>query len=123
MLTVLRKTFRPEFLNRVDDIVVFNSLDLAQIKRIVDVQLARLKNRLDEKHIAIALTDSAKELLAREGFDPAYGARPLKRTIQHRVLDPLAMKMLEGEIKDGDSVTVSARGGEIVFKKQHAAVA
>jgi len=123
MFEALRATFRPEFLNRVDDIVVFNSLGPEQIKQIVDVQLARLKGRLDEKHITIELTDSARELLAREGFDPAYGARPLKRTIQHRVLDPLAMKMLEGEIAEGDTVIVSARGGEITFKKRQAAVA
>jgi ATP-dependent Clp protease ATP-binding subunit ClpB len=123
MFATLRATFRPEFLNRVDDIVVFNGLGPEQIKRIVDVQLARLKGRLDEKHITIELTDSAREVLAREGFDPAYGARPLKRTIQHRVLDPLAMKMLEGEITEGDSVLVSARAGEITFKKRQAAVA
>jgi ATP-dependent Clp protease ATP-binding subunit ClpB len=123
MLAALRATFRPEFLNRVDDIVVFNSLGLEQIKRIVDVQLARLKKRLDDKHIAIELGDSARELLAREGFDPTYGARPLKRTIQQRVLDPLAMQMLEGEIREGDSLTVSARDGEVIFKKLQPAVA
>jgi ATP-dependent Clp protease ATP-binding subunit ClpB len=123
MMAALRATFRPEFLNRVDDIVVFNSLGIEEIKRIVDVQLARLKNRLDEKHIAIELTDGARELLAREGFDPAYGARPLKRTIQQNVLDPLAMKMLDGEIKEGDTVTVGARRGEIIFESAHKAEA
>ena len=123
MMAALRATFRPEFLNRVDDIVVFNSLGLQEIKRIVDVQLARLKNRLDEKHIAIELTDGASELLARDGFDPAYGARPLKRTIQHKILDPLAMKMLEGEIQEGDIVTVAARRGEIIFAPVHKAEA
>jgi len=123
MMAALRATFRPEFLNRVDDIVVFNSLGLEEIKRIVDVQLDRLKNRLDEKHIAIELTDGARELLAREGFDPAYGARPLKRTIQQKVLDPLAMSLLEGETKEGDTVTVGARRGEIVFEAERKAEA
>jgi len=121
MMAALRATFRPEFLNRIDDIVVFNSLGLEEIKRIVDVQLDRLKNRLDEKHIVIELTDGAREMLAREGFDPAYGARPLKRTIQHKVLDPLAMNALEGQIEEGDTVTVAARGGEIVFESAHKA--
>jgi len=116
MMAALRATFRPEFLNRVDDIVVFNSLGLEEIKRIVDVQLQRLKSRLEGKHIAIELTDNARELLAREGYDPAYGARPLKRTIQQEVLDPLAMKMLDGEVKEGDTVTVSARTGKLTFK-------
>jgi ATP-dependent Clp protease ATP-binding subunit ClpB len=101
----------------VDDIVMFNSLGLDEIKRIVDIQFARLKQRLEEKHIELALTDKAKELLAREGFDPTYGARPLKRTIQQKVLDPLAMKLLDGEIKEGDKVTVTVRSGEIVFEK------
>ena len=123
MFAVLRATFRPEFLNRVDDIVVFNALGIEEIKRIVDVQLMRLKRRLDEKHIAVELTDGPRELLAREGFDPAYGARPLKRTIQQRVLDPLAMKMLEGEITEGDVISVSARDGGVTFKKREAAVA
>jgi len=117
MMAALRATFRPEFLNRVDDIVMFNSLGLDEIKRIVDIQFARLKERLEEKHIELALTDKAKELLAREGFDPTYGARPLKRTIQQKVLDPLAMKLLDGEIKEGDKITVTARSGEIVFEK------
>ena len=102
---------------------MFKSLGLEEIKRIVGVQLARLKNRLEEKHIAIELTDGARELLAREGFDPAYGARPLKRTIQQKVLDPLAMKMLDGEIAEGDTVTVGARRGEIVFETERKAEA
>ena len=123
MMAALRATFRPEFLNRVDDIVVFNSLGLEQIERIVDVKLRRLKKRLDEKHISIQLTNNARELLAREGYDPAYGARPLKRTIQQEVLDPLAMKMLEGEVKEGDTVTVSARAGKITFETGQKAAA
>ena len=123
MMAALRATFRPEFLNRVDDIVMFNSLGLDEIKRIVDIQFARLKERLEEKHIELALTDKAKELHAREGFDPTYGARPLKRTIQQKVLDPLAMKLLDGEIKEGDKVTVTVRSGEIVFEKAKRAAA
>ncbi len=111
----LRATFRPEFLNRVDDIVIFNQLSRDNIKKIVDVQFSRLKRRLDERQIELSLSDDARELLVEQGFDPAFGARPLKRAIQQHVLDPLAMKILEGEIADGNHITVTANNGEIAF--------
>jgi ATP-dependent Clp protease ATP-binding subunit ClpB len=114
----LRASFRPEFLNRVDEIIVFNKLDKDQIARIVDLQFAGLQKRLAGRRISVSLDSSARNLLATEGFDPAYGARPLKRTMQRMVLDPLAVKVLEGEIQDGDSVVVtSPNDHEIVFEK------
>lgn len=120
VLDALRAQFRPEFLNRVDEIVVFNSLSAENIKEIVDIQLAHLKERLAERKITIELTDAAKEKLAEEGFDPAYGARPLKRTIQKRIQDPLALKVLAGEIHDGDSIKVDVADGEFAFSRQTA---
>jgi ATP-dependent Clp protease ATP-binding subunit ClpB len=103
VMNALRSHFRPEFVNRVDDMVVFHPLTREHIRRIVDVQLKRLASRLDERRIRIALSDAARDFLGNAGFDPAYGARPLKRAIQRHVLDPLAMEILEGTITD-DSV-------------------
>ena len=114
---------RPEFLNRIDEVIVFHSLGLDEIKQIVEIQLAHLRKRLAEKRIGLELTDGAKALLAKEGFDPAFGARPLKRTIQRRVQNPLALKLLEGEVQPGDTVRVDARGDELTFTKVVAAVA
>ena len=116
MLQDLRRTFRPEFLNRVDDIIVFNSLDIEHIKEIVDVQMRLVDARLAERNVTVELTEAAKEMLAEEGFDPAFGARPLKRAIQTEILDPLAMELLEGNIGEGDHVTADVSGGEIVFE-------
>jgi ATP-dependent Clp protease ATP-binding subunit ClpB len=107
----LKKHFRPEFLNRVDDIIIFHSLTEDQLKGIVDIQLQRLNGRLEQQKLTLDVTDSAKALLAREGYDPQFGARPLKRTIQELLLDPLAMKLLEGEFKPGDKVEVVASDG------------
>lgn len=111
----LKMQFRPEFLNRVDEIVIFNGLTIEEITQIVEIQTANLSKRLADKHIVLFLTDAAKELLALEGFDPVYGARPLKRVIQKRVQDQLALKLLKGEIKEGTLVTVDAKDGEIFF--------
>ncbi|MGE5618179.1 MAG: ATP-dependent chaperone ClpB [Sphingomonadaceae bacterium] len=111
----LRAHFRPEFLNRIDEIVVFHPLEMSHLKRIVEIQLSRLQKRLEERKIGIELTDVAKDTLAAEGFDPVYGARPLKRTLQRRVLDPLAMKVLQGEFKPGDTVVVDAVNGRLTF--------
>jgi ATP-dependent Clp protease ATP-binding subunit ClpB len=111
----LRANFRPEFLNRIDEIVIFNRLTLEDIKKIVDIQLKRLKSRLAERKIEITLTDPAKELLASEGFDPIYGARPLKRTIQRKIQDVLAMKLLQGELAEGQLIEVSAQDGSLTF--------
>ncbi len=112
----LKRNFRPEFLNRVDDLIIFHSLDEKQITAIVDIQLNRLEKRLEQQHIHLTLDDSAKKLLAREGYDPQFGARPLKRAIQSELLDPLAMKLLDGEFKPGDRVNVSANGEGLKFE-------
>ncbi|MFM2140511.1 MAG: hypothetical protein RLZZ25_776 [Gemmatimonadota bacterium] len=112
----LRQHFRPEFLNRVDDIVIFRPLGEAQIATIVDLQLVRMAKLLAEKKITLTVTDEAKQLLATEGYDPAFGARPLKRTIQRLVQNPLAMALLEGKFKDGDAIVARAAGGHLVFE-------
>ncbi len=116
----LRAHFRPEFLNRIDEIIVFHPLEMAHLKEIVEIQLKRLEKRLEERKIGIRLTDGARELLAREGFDPVYGARPLKRTLQRRVLDPLALKVLQGDFKPGDTVLVDSRDGQLTFAADQA---
>ena len=118
VMDALRSTFRPEFLNRVDEIVIFNSLGTEEIKKIVDIQIAYLSKRLEGNKITLALADRAREFLAKTGFDPVYGARPLKRTIQHMIQDPLAVRILEGSIKDGDRVTVDVEKGEVVFRSK-----
>lgn len=115
VMDALREQFRPEFLNRIDEIIIFNPLGREEIKQIVDIQIEHLKKRLAEKHLSIELTEAAKEALASEGFDPVYGARPLKRTIQKRIQDPLAMKILSGEIREGEHVKVDYTDGEFVF--------
>ena len=106
VLDELRKQFRPEFLNRVDDIVVFHALTEADLTKIVEIQLGNLRKRLAERKITLALTDSAKHHVVRTGYDPAYGARPLKRAIQKEVETPLARLLLKGEVPDGGGVTV-----------------
>ena len=116
VLEALRTQFKPEFLNRVDEIIIFHQLTRDQVKRIIDLQINSLKKRLTDRHIDIELTDAAKELLLEEGYDPAYGARPMKRAIQRLVLDPLAVKVLAGEFKDGDAVVVDATKEGIVFR-------
>ena len=129
-LDSLRGHFRPEFINRIDDIVFFHSLDREHIKQIVDIQLRGLLKRLADRKIHITLSDAAKDFLVREGYDPVYGARPLKRALQRLLLDPLALRVLEGEFRDGDTVVAdlarlrqgSGEAGpdEISFAKGHA---
>ena len=114
----MRKNFRPEFLNRIDDIVVFHSLSMDDLKRVVEIQLGQVAKRLEDRHITIELTDAAKEFLVNEGYDPKYGARPLKRTIQRRVLDPLALDVLNGRIRDGDHVVADIENGKLVFLQE-----
>jgi ATP-dependent Clp protease ATP-binding subunit ClpB len=115
----LREHFKPEFLNRIDEIIFFHALDREHLKQIVDIQLAGLTKRLEERKIHVQLSDNAKDLLVREGYDPIYGARPLKRTIQKQILDPLALRVLEGDFLEGDTVTVDvAAGGGLSFSKQ-----
>jgi len=115
VVQVLREYFKPEFLNRVDDVVVFRQLGRVQIGQIVNVQLERLRSMLEERGIKIELDDSARELLVQEGYDPVYGARPLKRAIQTLVQNPLAVALLKGEIASGQTVRVSAENGEMKF--------
>ncbi len=116
VMEALRAQFRPEFLNRIDEIVIFNALSLEEIKLIVDIQLARLRKLLADRKIGLELTDAAKEMIAREGFDPVYGARPLKRALQREVQNPLAVKILEGEFDSGSSVVVDVKNGKMVFQ-------
>ncbi|HKP83712.1 MAG TPA: ATP-dependent chaperone ClpB [Pyrinomonadaceae bacterium] len=112
----LRLHFKPEFLNRIDDIVVFHQLSREQIGKIIDVQLERLKTMLNERNITLVLEPSARELLMREGYDPSYGARPLKRAIQSLIQNPLAVKLLQGEIQPGQIIRLSANGDKMEFK-------
>jgi ATP-dependent Clp protease ATP-binding subunit ClpB len=115
VLGALREHFRPEFLNRVDEIVVFGRLDREQLAEIVELQVARLRGRLAERGVELELTEAARDLLGREGYDPAYGARPLKRLVQRRIENPLAQMMLGGDVRDGDRVAVDAVGDEVTF--------
>jgi ATP-dependent Clp protease ATP-binding subunit ClpB len=117
----LRNTLRPEFLNRIDEVVIFMPLGREHIDRIVDIQLGHLRRRLAAKRMELEVTDTAKALLAREGYDPTFGARPLKRTIQRLVQDPLALKILEGEFAEGDTVRVDAEGDHLLFRREVAA--
>ena len=115
VLGALREHFRPEFLNRVDEIVVFRRLDREQLAEIVELQAGRLRARLADRGMELELTEAARELLGREGYDPAYGARPLKRLIQRRIENPLAQKVLAGEVRDGDHVVVDVEGDDLTF--------
>jgi ATP-dependent Clp protease ATP-binding subunit ClpB len=123
VLDVLRSQFRPEFLNRVDEIIIFHALSREEMRSIIDIQLHGLTKRLEERKIRIELTDRAKDLLIAEGYDPTYGARPLKRAIQRRVLDPLAMRVLQGEFREGETVRIDAVGGDLQFTRAEAGVA
>jgi len=115
VMEALRAQFRPEFLNRIDETVIFKSLTLEQIKEIVDIQLEALRKLLRDRKMDVELTDAAREMIAREGFDPVYGARPLKRALQREVQNPLAVRILEGEFADGDTVVVDVEDGKPVF--------
>ncbi|MFH1146901.1 MAG: ATP-dependent chaperone ClpB [Pseudomonadota bacterium] len=118
VMEALRSEFRPEFLNRVDETIIFNSLDMEQLKEIIDIQLELLRKRLADRQIRITLTDRVKEFLARVGFDPVFGARPLKRAIQKYIQDGLALELLEGKFKEGDTIEVDTNDrGEVVFRK------
>jgi len=121
VLEELRGHFKPEFLNRIDDVVIFHQLSRAEIVQIIEVQLERLRHMLSERNITLALDDSARELLAREGYDPMYGARPLKRAIQTLIQNPLASKLLRGEIAPGQTIRVSADGDALRFASESVA--
>ncbi|MBI4572228.1 MAG: ATP-dependent chaperone ClpB [candidate division NC10 bacterium] len=118
---LLKTAFRPEFLNRVDETVIFHRLGAIQIKQIVGIQLGHLQRRLAGRKLELNVTERAKEFLAREGFDPLYGARPLKRAIQRLVQDPLARRLLDGEFQDGDQIQVDLQGGEIILSREETA--
>jgi ATP-dependent Clp protease ATP-binding subunit ClpB len=118
VLEALNQHFRPEFLNRVDEIIIFHSLTMDDLVQIVDIQLRQLEKRLGDFKIALNVTDDAKRYLAKEGYDPVYGARPLKRVIQRQLQDPLAKEILEGKFKDGDGVRVELVDGHLAFEKE-----
>jgi ATP-dependent Clp protease ATP-binding subunit ClpB len=121
VMDALRAHFRPEFLNRIDETIFFHPLSREHLKQIIDIQVASLLKRLEERKIHVQLTDAAKEQLVHEGYDPRYGARPLKRTIQRRVLDPLAMRVLNGEFAEGQTVVVDAGKETLEFHRQESA--
>jgi ATP-dependent Clp protease ATP-binding subunit ClpB len=123
VMEVVRSHFRPEFLNRIDEIIIFHPLTREHMAKIIDIQARHLLKRLEDRKIHVELTDAARDLLVREGYDPAYGARPLKRTIQRLVLDPLARKVLEGEFREGDHVLIDREGSSAAFRKVTAAQA
>jgi ATP-dependent Clp protease ATP-binding subunit ClpB len=123
VMAVVRASFRPEFLNRVDEIILFHRLRREQMGRIVDIQMVRLARLLEDRKIEVTLEAKAREWLADRGYDPAYGARPLKRVIQKSVQDPLAEMILAGRIKDGDKVAISAGAQGLVFNGEEAAQA
>jgi len=114
----LKKHFRPEFLNRVDGVIIFQSLDESKLARIVDIQLGRLEQRLAQQNLTLDVDAAAKSLLAKEGYDPQFGARPLRRAIQEHLLDPLATKLLAGVFRPGERIKVGAKNGELAFVKK-----
>ena len=118
VMEALRGHFRPEFLNRIDEIVIFDRLSNKEIAKIVDIQLARLAKRLGKQNLHLELSDKARAYLAKEGYDPAYGARPLKRVIQQKILDPLSMEILDGKIHEGQTIKADVSGGELTFKSK-----
>jgi ATP-dependent Clp protease ATP-binding subunit ClpB len=118
-LELLRTTFRPEFLNRIDDIITFRSLTIHDIDRIIDIQIELIRKRLAERKLTLELTENAKNYIAKVGYSPVYGARPLKRALQKLLLDNLSLKILEGTFTEGNHITVDANdNGEITFEKR-----
>jgi ATP-dependent Clp protease ATP-binding subunit ClpB len=117
VLDAMRAHFSPEFLNRVDEMIVFHPLGREHLAQIIDIQLRALTKRLEDRKIHVDLTDRAKQQLVSEGYDPTYGARPLKRTLQRRLLDPLALEILQGRFGEGDRIVADAGPDGLVFKK------
>jgi ATP-dependent Clp protease ATP-binding subunit ClpB len=118
VMAELKRHFRPEFLNRVDDVIIFQSLDEEELSHIVEIQIGKLEKRLAQQNLTLDVDASAKKLLAKEGYDPQFGARPLKRAVQDQLLNPLSLRLLEGEFKPGDRIKVSAGDGELTFVKK-----
>ena len=116
-MEALRGHFRPEFLNRVDETIIFDRLSDADLTQIVGIQLARLEKRLADQKLTLTVTDAAKKHLGESGYDPVYGARPLKRAIQRDLLDPLSLEILSGNFREGETITADVKGGKIVFTK------
>jgi len=116
LMGLVQKSFRPEFLNRIDEIIIFNPLGQEEIKKITQLQLDKVVARFKEKNVTLKIGDEVKNQIAKEGFNPVWGARPLKRVIQDQLLDELAMQMVEGKIKAGDSVSTSLNDGRVTFK-------
>ena len=116
-MAALRENFRPEFINRVDEIIIFHPLDKKVLEIIVDLQLQRVEKNLLEKEISVEVTAGAKNYLTQKGFDPVFGARPLKRVIQNEILDELALEIIEGKIGKGKKVKIGVKGGKIIFSR------
>jgi ATP-dependent Clp protease ATP-binding subunit ClpB len=123
VLATLRGSFRPEFLNRVDDIVMFTPLLREEIKEVIELMMERLRGRLAEKKVSVELSEEAKDFIAREAYDPVYGARPLRRYLQNHIESRLAKQLIRGEIGEGQTVTVDVQEGELAFSTQAAAMA
>ena len=117
VMEAVQAHFPPEFLNRIDDLIIFDRLGIEELKRIVTLELAQLSHRFAEKEMTLTLSESANEELVKRGFDTVYGARPLRRTIQRDILNPLAIQILEGTFHDGDAIAVDFEKGEFVFQK------
>jgi len=113
---VLKHHFRPEFLNRVDEIVLFKPLTVEQIKQVIELLVDRIRERLKDRKITLHLTDKAKELIAKEAYDPIYGARPLRRYLQTHIETAIAKMIIKGDLKDGDSVVIDVQNNELVFR-------
>jgi ATP-dependent Clp protease ATP-binding subunit ClpB len=117
VMDALQQHFRPEFLNRIDEVIFFHSLNIAHMTKIIDIQIRSLLKRLEDRKIHVELTEGAKRYLVAEGYDLRYGARPLKRTLQRQVLDPLALRVLQGDFGEGDHVLVDVGDNGIRFEK------
>jgi len=116
-LEALRQTFKPEFLNRIDDTIIFRALTMEDIERIIEIQLGLIRKRLEERKLSLELTENAKQYIARAGYSPVYGARPLKRVLQKQILDPLALNLLDGTFAEGDHIRIDQKDGRVVFTK------
>jgi ATP-dependent Clp protease ATP-binding subunit ClpB len=116
-MAALRDTFKPEFLNRIDDIIIFRALAMADIERIIDIQLGLIRKRLEQRKLSLELTEVAKHYIAQAGYSAVYGARPLKRALQKQILDPLALQLLAGDFVEGDRIVIDQNDGRIIFRK------
>ena len=117
----LEQDFKPEFLNRVDEVVIFSNLTRSDLSHIVEIQLKNLRKLLADRKIELQLSERAKDWLADKGYDPVYGARPLKRVIQRQLQDPLALKILSGDFGEGDTIAIDAKGDELIFERERGA--